>query len=134
MIVFTQDGMRYAQAAQLGLAPAAAPVVPKIAGAILTFFKTNLPAIIGALNKRQPVKVPIEGKTGTLTPDQVRQWLDLFCQYGLLPAENCQRQASPQTPPSPPPQEEPWYKKISPETWLLAGALVLSVLLILKIR
>lgn len=130
MIVWTESGLGMIDNTGLGLAP---PAIPKIAQSVLTFFKTNLPLIITNLSKQQPVKIPIEGRTGTLTPDQVRQWLELFCQYGLLPAENCRVQPPPTSPPQPP-TEEPWYKKINPETWLLAGAFLLSVLLILKMR
>jgi len=117
----------------LGLAPVAPVAALK---PILDIFVKNLPLVLNALRTNQPAHVTDStGQRQTLTPDQIRQWLDLFCQYGLLPRENCFAAAAPpvsdRTPAS---SGEPWYKQIKPETWLMVGAFLLAVLVIVKMR
>jgi hypothetical protein len=129
MMVLTDKGMTLTG---LGLAPVA-PVALK---PILDIFVKNLPLVLNALRTNQPARVTDStGQRQTLTPDQIRQWLDLFCQYGLLPRENCFAAAAPPVSDRTPPESgEPWYKQIKPETWLMVGAFLLAVLVIVKMR
>jgi hypothetical protein len=104
-----------------------------IVAQIFQFIRANLPAAINAVKVGQNLRlttvqngnrVPI-----VLDPGQLRQWLQLFCEFGLLPAQNCGATAitSPDPAPAPGTPTEPWYKQLPKEAWI-AGAVVAGLM------
>jgi hypothetical protein len=152
MLVMTSYGVRLCSppTADVGALPAWLTGIGK---AILGFFKTLGPSLTqvvlasGARVPVDPILIRANGEGGggssggsgsggqrrtiTLTPEMARQWLTLFCQFGLLPRENCVNVLpAPGTPPppGPPPSQGNWWEKIPTPVWIALTALGVALL------
>jgi hypothetical protein len=143
MIVLTPSGLRFCPSEEMGALPAWLTGIGK---AILSFFKAVGPAAIQlAIAQNQKIAVPQNGTgggTGTqrppqivLTPEMARKWLELFCQFGLLPRENCFGTTpapgptpQPQPTPTPPPSSGNWWERIPTPVWIALAVLGVAIL------
>jgi|GEM_PF-4135646 len=148
MLVLTPTGLRLCEAPHaigdsddMGAPPA---WLTNIGRAILRFFRAAGPAVVQAA-VQTGVRIHSDGEQDgqppqgarrpqiVLTPEMARQWLTLFCQFGLLPRENCINVLPPQPgqmPPAqtPPAQPQNWWEKIPTPVWIALTALGVALL------
>lgn len=147
----TPEGLRFCPTGEIGAVPV---WLTKIGQAILNFFKAIGPAAVQAaiasgrriviqdtgdpaIRRNGDPNKPPKPPQIVLTPEMARQWLTLFCQFGLLPRENCagviaQPSTPPPTPPAPPPSER-WWEKIPTPVWI-ALAVIGTAILVRQLR